>query len=276
MMKKSLHFLPEILAFALLLTACDTGNAVPTDGTGSDASGTGTTAPMAESPVPTGTVSGDVQPPSDTAAVPISYPVLYEKPEVNVTHENVVPAPEFDSVEAYEIDPPAYADLSLEDLLKSLENHNYLIGLATPIQLPSEASFLQLTVDYVYIRHYDPELKNPEVLEQNLVDLGRVPDVGSRIKQSTLFYSPGQIPLTTTGGKYLILVEFGEFGESHHPIFEESCILEEINSVILTWELDMDSVPGSTGKNWNRPPYIGHADAYYAFGFGDVWESYQS
>ena len=275
MMKKTLRFLPAILAFALLLTACDTdgsvqiGNSLSTDAPGTSLPPVTTSQSALSSALPA------TESPAVTTA-PISYPVLYEKPEVNVTHENVVPAPEFDSVESYEIDPPAYADLSLEDLLKSLENHNYLIGLATPTQLPSESSLLRLSIDYVYVRHYDPELKNPEVLEQNLVDLGRVPYSESRIKQSTLFYSPGEIPLTTTGGKYLILVEFGEFGESHHPIFEESCILEEINSVILTWELDMDSVPGSTGKNWNRPPYIGHADAYYAFGFGDVWESYQS
>ncbi len=275
--------LPVLLLTAAMLVACDSGTTVILEKT-TDPTTTSLVLSAPTTDIPT-TAPTDTTLPDITTA-PISYPVLYERPEITVTHDDVVSVNPITSFQ--KINDPIFPgpfsemnltdyDLSVNNLVGKMTDYPHIVALITPLEIDTQTQMFRVAIDYVF--KVEPVHEPPVV--------ATFPKAGEEVSailagnfmhgygwsegyQAIQIYNDYSIPITTTGGKYVaVMVDIGFYA---HPDDE----IHNYYFFPLTWELDMDSVPGSTGDDWNRPPYIGKAEYYYAFGFGDVWERYMA
>ncbi len=263
--------IPALLLTAAMLVACDSGTTVVPGKT---------TDPTTDSPsivTPTTDASESITAETTTPIITtasITYPTLYEKPDISGIHENVVPIP---TIEKIIIETESfgsiYGGLSFDELLEKLDNEIYLIALVTPLEINGHS--IHIAIDHVYEEHIPYDVISKEYYSEKLHDSTLYTWCSSCVSQDnselSLISYFNEIPISTTGGKYVMILDLVIWNIDGTEYCREEYYL---HAIPLTWELDMDSVPGSTGDDWNRPPFIGYAENYYAFGFGDVWEHY--
>lgn len=271
--------LPALLLAAVMLVSCDAGTTVipgqTTDPT--------TNSPILAAPTTdeSATFTTSTTFPAVTTA-PVTHPVLYETPDITGTHDDVVPVVPIDSfiktTDSIYYLSTISGNWMLEQKLEELDDCDYIVALVTPLEIKVDEVTARIAIDHVYVEHVVTESRQKYLTDETEVLLG-----GSSFMYgygrfedytATQIYNEESVPITTTGGKYVMILELRVwefYGEADDP---NDLIDPFYVPFPLTWELDMANVPGSDGDSWNRPPYIGSAEDYYAFGFGDVWERY--
>ncbi|MGM9636744.1 MAG: hypothetical protein ACI3YK_02030 [Eubacteriales bacterium] len=270
-MKKTtlLLLLLPLLACLLLVSCDDAATPVQPGGSSGTASVGETDAPVTSSE----RTSELTTEPTPTT----TYPVLYTRPEIAETHPDVVPVEPIESFEKvnsiYEMEKTVESSY---DFTKEFAEEcfcYYAYALVTPLEIYSPFD-IRVAVDCIY------EQKRVDSGHGHEAELFDFPDEVTAYYSSNYvkdnkpvwLYTDSQIPITTTGGKYIAFI--GVF-------LHESCVypyygsVEEPHFVLLplTWELDMANVAnGDAIAKTNRPPFIGYAETYYLFGYGDVYE----
>lgn len=200
-----------------------------------------------------------------------TYPVLYTRPEITETHPDVVPV---EPIEGFiQSNDPTFLDVgddyTYQNVMKYAEEklQYYTIALVTPLEI-YDIYNLRMKIEYVYESHmgcYEGKYGVPSEI------IAYYPILYDEATSGRYYSSKGEIPITTTGGKYIALLRWNiycaleEGGEPLEPV---------VRIFPLTWELDMANVAnGDTIAKTNRPPFIGYAETYYLFGYGDVYEN---
>ncbi|MGM9681047.1 MAG: hypothetical protein ACI3XR_06030 [Eubacteriales bacterium] len=265
MKKTTLLLLLLSLLACLMLVSCNKAESGQTTPPAGSTSVGGTDTPV--------TSSESTSDPTPTT----TYPVLYTRPEIAENHPDVVPVEPIESF-AERVGPissiifyrPEDIVFTYHELIELLDSYltqyssvsAYEVALVTPLEVTPYA--VRLAVDHVYRCEKNQNRSSYEFASEIMAYYpGANP-----LSNGEYYYRDDEITVTTTGGKYVVVLAIDglcNWGAEDVP--------PEVYLLPLTWELDMENVANADAiAKTNRPPFIGYAETYYLFGYGDVYE----